>query len=73
MSMTIGESNAVNTLLRWLFDLKEPFGHRVKEMDAKVAAVLLADSANRRLMAGLDGADVAHRWKVPLLPGTRGT
>jgi hypothetical protein len=55
MAMTNGEATAVNTLLRYFLgnhpkDLKKT----ITTKDAREAAGLLAASANKKLMAGLD-------------------
>lgn len=62
MALTVTEAMAVNRLLQWVL---EPTGAGEPLADsagARTAAALLADSAHKRLVAGLDAAAVAARW-----------
>lgn len=62
MSLTIGEANAVNTLLRWQLGLPNALGESVDRDDALAAAELLSEHAYRSLYAGLRPVDVALVW-----------
>ncbi len=62
MSMTVGESNAVFTLLAYLCPTRlkdDP----ASEAEALRAAVTLAESAHRSLSAGPTGTDIARAWR----------
>lgn len=68
MALTVAEANAVNSVLEWL--LRDPTSQleyqpnewAAHEARVRDAAVLLAQHANDRLGAGLDGLDVKLRW-----------
>lgn len=67
MALTVGEANAVNTLLEFFLSPpdEQPPGYEVPSSDqARAAAALLADSANRRLMTGVSRDKVLARWPV---------
>lgn len=56
--MTIAESNAVNTVLKWIMGQPGPTGSQVTDEAATKAAQLLATKAYKALMAGLTPGDV---------------
>lgn len=61
--MTVTQSNDVNTLLRWAMDVPRAYGGGVvTSREAMEAAARLADAANKRLSAGLDGKSVRRMW-----------
>jgi hypothetical protein len=63
MALTVTESIAVNKLLRWLLPADPDSGiSRPTSEEAEAAAALLADRANDRLMAGLNGNRVRDAW-----------
>lgn len=72
MALTVTEANAVNVLLKWLFAQPDNVGEYKTGEQARDAAALLADHADKTLMAGLDGDAVRKLWAVicaPALPG----
>lgn len=65
MSLTVTEASAVNHLLRYVLGLHRPGFPAVSTEQARQAAILLADHADRTLSAGLTGRDVeAAAWHV---------
>ena len=66
MALTITEADDVNTLLRWLFGIRQPGTANIDDQDhadkAEDAAARLADAAAKKLMAGLRGNDVHGHW-----------
>lgn len=62
MPLNVGEANAANQLIAWILDGRREFGDVVTDDDARDAAALLADSANKRLMAGTNGDRVRALW-----------
>lgn len=65
MALTVTEAMAVNTLLDYLIGT-----HKDGRTDARLAAELLADHANKTLSAGLTGAAVQQAWhRVPRRAG----
>jgi hypothetical protein len=56
--MTITEATAVNTLLRFVFEIEMPMTVTPDEGDARRAAALLADGAYGRLKAGVHVGDI---------------
>ncbi len=67
MALTVGEANAVNTLLEFFLlpPDEHPPGYEAPNSDqARAAAALLADHANQKLMTGLNRDRVLARWPV---------
>ena len=63
MALTIGEASAVNTLIRWVLNERDAVGDPIDPSDAGNAACILARSAHKTLMAGLDEDTVKFHWK----------
>ncbi|HXS24460.1 MAG TPA: hypothetical protein VN719_09535 [Gemmatimonadales bacterium] len=63
MALSVTEAHAVNTLFQWLLDIEHQRGisHPTKSQ-AMEAAGLLADHANKTLMAGVRGVQVREAW-----------
>lgn len=66
--LTVTESNDVNIVLDWLLDLPRG-GKLVTDDQAQGAAERLADSAYKRLSAGLNSDAVATAFPVLQLQG----
>jgi hypothetical protein len=65
VALTVEEANAVNTVLEFFLlpDLeKRPPLPMTTDAQARQAAVLLAEHANKKLMAGLRPEQVTARW-----------
>jgi hypothetical protein len=67
VALTVEEAKAVDAVLEFFLappDEPRP-GHESPSSDrARAAAALLAEHANRRLMAGITRDDVQARWPV---------
>lgn len=59
--MNISEANDLNTVLRYLLDVRRN-GQPVARDSAREASARLADRARKPLGAGLDGDDVRELW-----------
>lgn len=64
MALTVQQAHDVNTVLSWVIsaELAEDAVRPPTHDQARAAAGRLAEDANRRLMAGLDGSQVLERW-----------
>lgn len=61
MALTVTEAMAVNTLMDYLLGT-----HKDGRTDARLAAEMLADHANKTLQAGIAAAEVQDGWhRVP--------
>lgn len=61
MAMNTGETQALNTLMRWVLGIPRN-GGPVPSDDACREAMWLMDRASKALGAGLTAADVAEHW-----------
>jgi hypothetical protein len=65
MALTVTEASAVNTLIDYLLGNRNALGGPDR-LDARQAAELLADHANKTLSAGVTGSHVRQDWhRVP--------
>lgn len=62
MALTVTEASAVNTLLNWLLRPGRLGIMRPTSLEAEDAAALLAEHANKTLLAGIMAADVRAAW-----------
>lgn len=69
--MNVTESCDVNTLIGWLLGRQKPSGGLYSSHEAKEAAAALADRADKRLSAGLNGFDVRGEWNPRRPPWRR--
>jgi hypothetical protein len=56
--MTINEANAINVLVRYIFDIDVPMASPPDDEAARRAAAIAASGAYKRLAAGVHVADV---------------
>lgn len=63
MALNVTESNALSTVLRYLFGRRR-LDHAAMPTDEEMveALAVLADSANKRMQAGMTGDDIREAW-----------
>lgn len=65
MSLSVSESSAVNVLLQEMYRTRYEADGRPSRARVNEAAKLLATSAHKRLMAGVDASDVTPQKRRP--------